>query len=238
MPPGPRRSPLIVALDYPEASQALDMARGLDPDLCRVKVGLELYTRAGPAILEALQQLGFEVFLDLKLHDIPRTVGRACRVAADLGVWMVNVHALGGRRMLEAAREALERGRTRRPLLTAVTLLTSMDSDDLEGLGLPGSPESWVARLAALSAETGLDGVVCSAREASDLRRRCPAGFLLVTPGIRLPGSASDDQRRIATPGDALRDGANFLVIGRPVTGARNPVGVLRTLCGELAENR
>ncbi|MGD9729871.1 MAG: orotidine-5'-phosphate decarboxylase [Gammaproteobacteria bacterium] len=225
---------IIVALDYPDAGRALAAAERLDKDLCRVKVGKELFTRAGPALVERLVGRGFDVFLDLKFHDIPNTVAAACTAAAELGVWMVNVHAQGGRRMLGAARESVERF-TPRPRLIAVTVLTSLDDGDLREIGFQDSTEQLVGRLAALSADAGLDGVVCSPREAASLRRRHGAGFLLVTPGIRPGGSAQDDQQRVMTPGEAVRNGADYLVIGRPITGASDPVAALRAIQAEIA---
>jgi orotidine-5'-phosphate decarboxylase len=229
---GPR---VIVALDYPDAKSAWQLVRLLEPGLCRLKVGKELFTSAGPQFVGELAGEGYEVFLDLKFHDIPTTVARACRAAAGLGVWMLNVHALGGERMLIAAREALEQG-SRPPLLVAVTILTSMDERDLHAVGLSGTPEENVIRLATLAHQCGLDGVVCSSRETATLRARFGAGFRLVTPGIRPSGSEADDQRRVMTPVEALSNGSSYLVIGRPVTQADDPPGVLRTINSELAE--
>ena len=228
---GPR---VIVALDYPDAASALQLVACLTPDLCRLKVGKELFTRAGPQLVEELAGRGFDVFLDLKFHDIPNTVASACHAAADLGVWMVNVHALGGERMLLAAREGLERA-SQPPLLIAVTILTSMDTNDLAAVGLSGSPEDNVVRLAALAHQSGLDGVVCSSRETVIIRNRLGPDFSLITPGIRPAGSQADDQRRVMTPADAIRAGSNYLVIGRPVTRADDPVSVLRTINSALS---
>jgi len=227
-------SRVIVALDYPDAASALQLVAGLTPDLCRLKVGKELFTRAGPALVEELAGRGFDVFLDLKFHDIPNTVASACHAAADLGVWMMNVHALGGERMLLAAREGVERA-AHAPLLIAVTILTSMDTSDLAAVGLSGSPADNVLRLAALAHRSGLDGVVCSSRETGVLRNELGPDFRLITPGIRPPGSQADDQRRVMTPADAIRAGSNYLVIGRPVTRADDPVSVLRTINSELS---
>ncbi len=222
-------SPVIVALDFPDASAALQLAEQLDPGHCRVKVGKELFTAAGPALVEELQKRGFEVFLDLKFHDIPNTVASALSSAAALGVWMANVHASGGRRMLEAAASAVSAAATP-PLLIAVTVLTSVAEEEFAELGYRRSLAEQVAALAALSADCGLDGVVCSAREASTLRARLRDDFLLVTPGIRPAGSSADDQRRIVTPEAALRDGADYLVIGRPITAAADPGAALRAI--------
>jgi orotidine-5'-phosphate decarboxylase len=225
---------VIVALDYPDAASALQLVAGLSPDLCRLKVGKELFTRAGPQLVEELASRGFDVFLDLKFHDIPNTVASACHAAADLGVWMVNVHALGGERMLLAAREGLERAK-HTPLLIAVTILTSMDVHDLAAVGLSGTPEENVLRLATLAHLSGLDGVVCSSRETGILRDRLGPDFRLITPGIRPAGSQADDQRRVMTPADAISAGSSYLVIGRPVTQADDPVSVLRTINSELS---
>jgi orotidine-5'-phosphate decarboxylase len=227
-------SRIIVALDYPSADAALQLVGQLSPELCRLKVGKELFTRAGPQLVELLAGQGFDVFLDLKFHDIPNTVASACHAAADLGVWMLNVHALGGARMLEAAREGVSRA-GHSPLLIAVTILTSMDETDLAGVGLAGSPLDNVLRLAALAQQSGLDGIVCSSREVTPLRAELNRDFKLVTPGIRPAGSQADDQRRIMTPADAVTNGSDFLVIGRPVTQAEDPVGVLRTINSELS---
>jgi orotidine-5'-phosphate decarboxylase len=229
--PGPR---VIVALDYPDRAAAMALVERLQPGLCRLKVGKELFTRAGPRLVEELAARGFDVFLDLKFHDIPNTVASACHAAADLGVWMLNVHALGGERMLLAAREGCARA-GHAPLLVAVTILTSMDAQDLAAVGLAGSPEENVLRLAALAQRCGLDGVVCSSRETAVLRERIGPDFTLVTPGIRPAGSQQDDQRRVMTPQQAISSGASYLVIGRPVTQADDPVSVLRTVNSELA---
>lgn len=226
-------SPVIVALDYADARAALELASGLEPALCRLKVGKELFTRAGPEVVRELQKLGFEIFLDLKFHDIPHTVASAVHAAADLGVWMVNVHASGGRRMMTAARERLEQGGYE-TLLIAVTVLTSSDRNDLADIGLDVDPIQQVLRLAALTEECGLHGVVCSAQEAPVLRERHRAPFALVTPGIRPAGAAKDDQKRIMTPEQALSVGVDYLVIGRPVTQATDPVLALKKIVAGL----
>jgi orotidine-5'-phosphate decarboxylase len=227
-------NPVIVALDYPASEPALALAEQLSPSLCRLKVGKELYTRCGPGLVEKLQAMGFEVFLDLKFHDIPNTVAGAVRAAGELGVWMVNVHAGGGRRMMEAAMESLQAFQSK-PLLIAVTVLTSMTEEDLRELGYRETAAQRVLRLAALTAESGLDGVVCSAMEAEALRRARGEDFCLVTPGIRLAGDSANDQRRVVTPGEAMANGADYLVIGRSVTGADNPLQALERVHQELA---
>lgn len=218
---------LIVPLDFADERSALEMADRLDPALCRVKVGKELFTAAGPHVVRELNARDFEVFLDLKFHDIPNTVAGACRAACRLGVWMINVHASGGPAMLRAAREAVD-GESHRPLLIAVTVLTSLSSAELDQIGFRENATATVERLAALTGEAGLDGVVCSAAEAPMLRKSQPSGFKLVTPGIRLPEDAVNDQVRVVTPQDALRMGADYLVIGRPVTGAKDPRAKLK----------
>ena len=228
---GPR---VIVALDFPSAAEALAFAGRVTPALCRLKVGLELFSAAGPGVVEQLAARGFDVFLDLKYHDIPTTVARACTAAARLGVWMLNVHALGGTQMLEAARSALEKVPSRRPLLIGVTVLTSQGAGTLAEIGLDADPAAQVLRLAGLVQKAGLDGIVCSAQEAGILRVRFGTGFVLVTPGIRPAGTESHDQQRTMTPLAAVRQGADFLVIGRPVTQAPDPVATLMELDNEL----
>jgi len=225
---------VIVALDFPEQKQALDLLDRLEPSECRLKIGKEMFTHFGPAFVETVQNKGFECFLDLKYHDIPNTVAQACSVAADLGVWMLNVHALGGRRMMEAAAEAVA-NKSQPPALIAVTVLTSMSADDLTEIGIQQSPAELAVHLAAMAQSSGLDGVVCSAMEAESMRQKFTDEFLLVTPGIRPAGSAEDDQRRIMTPVDAIQAGSSYLVIGRPITQSDKPLSVLRTINSELA---
>jgi orotidine-5'-phosphate decarboxylase len=225
---------VIVALDYPDARSAAELASRLDPELCRLKVGKELYTAAGPSLIEKLRASGFGVFLDLKFHDIPSTVAGACVAAAELDVWMINVHALGGRAMMEAARAALSRRRAP-PKLVAVTLLTSMGVTDMEEIGLAGGPQEAVLRLARMTQACGLDGVVCSAQETAALRRQLGGEFCLVTPGIRPAGAPQDDQERVATPRQAIAGGADYIVIGRPITRASDPLAALRAICSEIA---
>ena len=225
--------PVIVALDFPDQSSALELVERLDPSLCRLKVGKELFTRAGPALVERLVKKGYDLFLDLKYHDIPNTVAAACDAAADLGVWMMNLHASGGRRMMETARERLEQ-RRERPLLIAVTILTSLGEEDLAEIGFSGTPRENVRRLAALAADSGLDGVVCSPLEAALLREERGSDFLLVTPGVRPASASLDDQKRVMTPADALAAGATHLVIGRPITAAEDPVAALDAINASL----
>ena len=228
------RSPIIIALDFAEARQALALSQQLDPQRCRVKVGKELFTRGGPVLVEKLLQQGFEVFLDLKYHDIPNTVAGACQAAAELGVWMVNVHALGGRNMLLAAREALDKYSTR-PLLIAVTLLTNLEKKDLYAMGLHGTIDENVLRLCRLTKACGLDGVVCSPHEITLVRQALGQEFQLVTPGIRPSEVVQDDQRRTMTPLQALKLGSNYLVIGRPITAAPNPLEAFSAIENSLA---
>jgi len=224
---------IIVALDYPEAVPALELVTRLDPSLCRLKVGKELFTAAGPRLLEQFMQRGFEVFLDLKFHDIPNTTAQACKAAANLGVWMVNVHSLGGRKMMVAAREAVAQS-ARPPKLIAVTVLTSMVQEDLAELGMIVTPAELVLRLATLARDSGMDGVVCSAQEAAMLRKHFGNEFCLVTPGIRPADASADDQSRIMTPLAALEAGASYLVIGRPITRAADPMQALQEISKQI----
>ncbi|PZP62890.1 MAG: orotidine-5'-phosphate decarboxylase [Azospira oryzae] len=223
---------IVVALDVDSRQAALTLARQLDPTLCRVKVGKELYVAEGPRLVQELMADGFEVFLDLKFHDIPNTVAGACKAAAALGVWMVNVHALGGRAMLAAAADALS-GIRQPPLLVAVTVLTSLGPADLAEIGIAGSPEEAALRLATLAKRCGLDGVVCSPLEAARLRSELGRDFRLVTPGVR-PTPRADDQTRVATPRGALSAGADYLVIGRPITRAPDPRAALLAIHREI----
>nr|WP_201528655.1 orotidine-5'-phosphate decarboxylase [Psychrobacter frigidicola] len=222
-------SPVIVALDNLTMDAALALADKLDPKLCRLKVGKELFTRSGPAVVQALQQRQFEVFLDLKFHDIPNTTAQAVLAAADLGVWMVNVHASAGYDALSLAKQRLLDGNYE-TLLIAVTVLTSMSSDVLPQIGVIDELDTQVSRLAQLTQQAGLDGVVCSAQEAKVLKELCGADFKLITPGIRLPDDNADDQHRICTPKQALNDGADYLVIGRSITQANDPAAKLQKI--------
>lgn len=226
---------IIIALDYATRDAAQALVRRLDPAQCKLKVGKELFVAAGPDFVAGLVDQGYQVFLDLKFHDIPNTVVAACRAAARLGVWMINVHALGGRAMLQAAREALE-STPSRPYLIAVTLLTSMQDADLAELGIAGSAQQNVMRLAQLTQDCGLDGVVCSAREVPVLRQSLGRDFLLVTPGIRPAQAALGDQARVATPLEAIQNGSSYLVIGRPITQAEDPLAALAAVRREIGE--
>ncbi|MUK61117.1 orotidine-5'-phosphate decarboxylase [Aliivibrio fischeri] len=226
---------VIVALDYDNQADALTFVDKIDPSSCRLKVGKEMFTLFGPEFVKELHKRGFSVFLDLKFHDIPNTCSKAVRAAAEMGVWMVNVHASGGERMMSASREILEPYGSDRPLLIGVTILTSMEQQDLAGIGLDIAPQEQVKRLAALTKNSGLDGVVCSAQEASMLKADLGKEFQLVTPGIRPAGSDVGDQKRIMTPVDAITAGSDYLVIGRPITQAENPSQVLNEINLSLA---
>ena len=225
---------VIVALDYADAKSAMALVDRLDPSACKVKVGKELFTAVGPAFVATMVRRGFDIFLDLKFHDIPNTVAQACKAAAQLGVWMINVHALGGRAMMTAAREAID-SVPRKPNLIAVTVLTSMAEPDLHEVGIDMSPLVEVMKLAVLAEDCGLDGVVCSAHEAAAIRDRLGNRFLRVTPGIRLPEDSAGDQKRVMTPQIAIESGASYLVIGRSVTRAAYPLAVLARINQEIA---
>lgn len=225
---------VIVALDYDNQADALAFVDKIDPASCRLKVGKEMFTLFGPEFVRELHKRGFSVFLDLKFHDIPNTCSKAVRAAAELGVWMVNVHASGGERMMAASREILEPYGNDRPLLIGVTVLTSMEQPDLAGIGLDVAPQKQVMRLATLTKNSGLDGVVCSAQEAAMLKQSLGQAFKLVTPGIRPAGSDVGDQRRIMTPYEAIQAGSDYLVIGRPITQAAEPAKVLAAINASL----
>ncbi|MDH5611820.1 MAG: orotidine-5'-phosphate decarboxylase [Gammaproteobacteria bacterium] len=225
-------SKVIVALDFPTDKAAMQLVDKLNPDLCRLKVGKELFTHCGPALVKTMVASGFDVFLDLKFHDIPTTVAKACESAAELGVWMMNVHSMGGSAMMEAARNVLSYKDA--PLLIAVTLLTSSGEKELQALGINQTPADFVKRLANMAKCVGLDGVVCSAQEASILKQQCGNDFLLVTPGIRPENTSADDQNRIMTPRQAIDNGSDYLVIGRPVTQAEDPVRVLQEINAQI----
>ncbi|GAB2684723.1 orotidine-5'-phosphate decarboxylase [Aliiglaciecola sp. 3_MG-2023] len=218
---------VIVALDFDNRAKALNLVSQLDSDLCKLKVGKEMFTYFGPEFVKELVKRGFDVFLDLKFHDIPNTVGKACLAAADLGVWMLNVHASGGPKMMENAKTQLASLGDDQPKLIAVTVLTSMEQTQLSAIGIQDSPEQQVLRLAKLTKECGLDGVVCSAQEAPILRNSLDNDFLLVTPGIRPMGTDKADQQRVMTPPEAILAGVNYMVIGRPITQAIDPLRAL-----------
>jgi orotidine-5'-phosphate decarboxylase len=226
-------SRIIVSLDFADAESALQLIDKLDAGKCRLKVGKELFTRVGPQFVEELVRRDFDVFLDLKYHDIPNTVARACSAAAELGVWMLNVHASGGREMLSRARQATNES-SNKPLLIAVTVLTSLSSEDLSEIGLEQSTDAQVRRLASLSQSAGLDGIVCSAQEAAQMRENLGVDFKLVTPGIRLADGSHDDQKRIMTPAKAISAGSDYLVVGRPITQAKDPLQVLLEIESEI----
>jgi len=227
-------SPVIVALDFDNLDSALALADQIDPKSCRLKIGKEMFTRFGPEVIHALHRRNFELFLDLKFHDIPNTVAKAVTAAADLGVWMVNVHAGGGARMMEAAKHALDSFGSKAPHLIAVTVLTSMDQADIDGLGIKDTPSQHAAKLAQLALSAGLDGVVCSAQEAVQFKQQFGKEFLLVTPGIRPVGSEQGDQRRIMTPIDAVNAGVDYMVIGRPITQSAAPEQTLQQILRSL----
>jgi len=228
-------TPIVVALDFDNKFKALQLIDKLDPSMCRLKVGKEMFTLFGPQLVKEIHDRGFDLFLDLKFHDIPNTVAKAVAAAAEMGVWMVNVHASGGLAMMEAARRALLPYGDNAPLLIAVTVLTSMSDDELKLIGVEGSAEEQVRRLACLTQTAGLDGVVCSARESSMLKAELGADFKLVTPGIRPAGSDAGDQKRIMTPAEAMTAGSDYLVIGRPITQAADPLATLQAIHQSLA---
>lgn len=229
----PHHKALIIALDFPSATLALDFVRQLNPDNCRLKVGFELYVAEGPDFVRTLVDLGFDVFLDLKFHDIPNTVSSACLAASKLGVWMMNLHALGGKKMMDATVDTLK-SVDNSPLLIAVTVLTSMDQQQLNGIGIPQTPQQTVINLATATQACGLDGVVCSAQEAQMLRSQLGEDFLLVTPGIRPNNSDIGDQSRVMTPQQAIAAGASHLVVGRPITQAKDPSDVIERINSDI----
>ena len=231
-------SPIIVAVDFSNTKSAWNFIDKVEPKDCRLKIGKELFTHAGPDFIKQIQQKGFDIFLDLKFHDIPNTVAKAVAAAADLGVWMTNIHASGGVRMMKAAKDALYQYGKDAPLLIAVTVLTSMESSDLKEIGIDVSPLEQATRLALLAKNCGLDGVVCSAKEVQSFRTRLGSDFKLVTPGIRPAGSTPDDQRRIMTPQRAQAAGADYLVIGRPITQADDPTKALHTILSTLESSK
>lgn len=225
---------IVVALDFDNKQDAFDLVDRLDPELCRLKIGKEMFTHFGPEFVKEIHSKGFDVFLDLKFHDIPNTVAKAVKAAAELGVWMVNVHASGGTKMMKAAREILEPYGDKAPLLIAVTVLTSMSEEDLIDLGVTKSPADQVKFLAGLAHKAGMDGVVCSAQEASMLKQEYGQDFQLVTPGIRTADASTDDQKRIMTPEKAVDAGSDFLVIGRAITKSDNPIQTMKDIYASL----
>ena len=227
-------SKIIVALDFPDETSTMKLLDRINPELCRLKIGKELFTGCGPELVRRIVNSGYDVFLDLKYHDIPNTVANACKAAADLGVWMVNVHALGGPAMLTAARNALSDSEA--PMLIAVTILTSSSEKDLKAVGINKSAQEMVMLLASLAKQQDLDGVVCSAQEAGELKSSLGSDFILVTPGIRLPTEDAGDQKRVVTPVDAIRQGSDYLVIGRPITQADDPIQKLLTVNSEISQ--
>jgi len=224
---------VIVALDFDSADETFNLVDQLKPSMCRVKVGKQLFTREGPQLVKNLIAKGYDVFLDLKFHDIPNTVAHACAAAADLGAWMINIHAQGGPSMMQAARDAVGHS-AQKPLLIGVTILTSLNADEIRAIGLQGSTEDNVMRLAKLAQESGLDGVVCSPLEVLSLRDQLNANFKLVTPGIRPAGSSKDDQKRVMTPKTALAAGSDYIVIGRPITQSKRPLAALQSILNEI----
>lgn len=229
---GPR---VIVALDFECKTKALALVKTLSPTECKLKVGKEMFTRFGPDFVKQLVSLKYDVFLDLKFHDIPNTVAKACKAAAELGVWMVNVHASGGTEMMKAAKNAIATSTHPTTLLTAVTVLTSMDQEQLSQIIPQVAPEQQVLKLAKLAHHSGVDGVVCSAKEAQLLRQRLPADFMLVTPGIRPYGTERGDQKRVVTPTDAMASGVDYLVMGRPITQSQHPLATLKAINESIA---
>lgn len=225
---------IVVALDFENKSEALALIDRLDPSLCRLKIGKEMFTHFGPEFVTEVQNKGFDVFLDLKFHDIPNTVAKAVKAAADLGVWMVNVHASGGSKMMQAARDILKPYGEKAPLLIAVTVLTSMSEEDLLDLGISKSPEQQVNFLAGLAHKAGMDGVVCSAQEAQMLKTNYGVEFKLITPGIRTADASVDDQKRIMTPEKAVNAGSDYLVIGRAITKSADPINTMKEIYSSL----
>ena len=228
---GPR---IIVALDFPDTHALLNFVDRLHPEACRLKIGKEVFTREGPKLIEQLMKKGFDIFLDLKFHDIPTTVAKACLSACELGVWMMNVHALGGSRMMKKVTEEVQLHYASAPLLIAVTLLTSLNESDLQELNFTGDMTSNVLRLASLAKQSNMQGVVASAWEAKAIKAACGQNFIVVTPGIRLDHDSKDDQHRIMTPTQAVENGADYLVMGRPITSAAEPLCVLERITSDL----
>jgi orotidine-5'-phosphate decarboxylase len=225
---------LFVAIDQNDINSAKELIQKLSPKMCGIKVGKELFTACGPEVIEWSQSKGFKIFLDLKYHDIPNTVGKACFAASRMGVSILNVHALGGKEMMLAAKEGVDKSNND-PSLIAVTLLTSLDEVALKNIGITSSVSDQVLNLAKSASQAGLDGVVCSAKDIANIKNELPEKFLYVTPGIRLSNSTKDDQKRIATPIEAIKMGSNILVVGRPITQAKNPEAVLNEIMNEIS---
>ena len=223
---------IIIPLDM-EYTSAVSIADKLDPNICRLKVGNQLFTSSGPKIVKTLHDKGFEIFLDLKFHDIPNTVYESVKSAANLGVWMINVHASGGSKMLDASKKALE-GFDKPPLLIGVTILTSISEEILTEIGF-NNLDKQVMRLTKLAQRSGLDGVVCAASDASKVKQTCGESFLTVTPGIRPKDADLNDQSRTSTPKEAIANGSDFLVIGRPITGSEDPTNALENIYKEVS---
>ena len=221
-------SKIIVALDFESLKETEDFLKKVKGQNCRVKVGKELFTNEGPNVIKLIQQYGFEIFLDLKFHDIPNTVSRAIKASCNLGVWMVNVHASGGKQMLLAAREAVDSS-SNKPILIAVTILTSYDNSSYQELGFKNNLLDQIAYLTTLSENSGMDGIVCSANDIPSIKPLVKEKFQFVTPGIRLANS-NDDQKRVTTPEDAITQGSNYLVIGRPITSSEDPAALIEKI--------
>jgi len=226
---------IIIAIDQMIIVDLEILLGKLDPQMCRIKIGKSMFTRYGLEPIKTVQRFGFDVFLDLKYHDIPNTVGDAVEAAADHGVWMVNLHAAGGQKMMETARERLVK-HDHHPLLIAVTCLTSLDADDLQYLGIMHTPTSYAWGLANAAYECGMDGIVCSPHEVHEIREShlFDANFMTVVPGIRPSYAKLNDQKRVMTPREAIKEGATYLVIGRPITEAENPIAMLTKISSEI----
>jgi len=225
---------IFIAIDHNDINKAKELIQKLPPEICGVKVGKELFTVCGPEIIEWIQVQGFKIFLDLKYHDIPNTVEKACFAASNMGISILNVHALGGKDMMLAAKEGVDKSNNH-PYLIAVTLLTSMGASSLKEIGFTSSVNNHISNLAISASQANLDGIVCSAKDIADIKSTLPESFLYVTPGIRLINSVKDDQKRIATPLEAIKMGASILVIGRPITQAKDPEAVLRNITDDIS---
>lgn len=227
-------SPIIVALDYHDIYQVLKFSDMVSPQQCRLKIGTEIFTYAGPSIIRSLHERGFDIFLDLKFHDIPHTITKTVTVAAELGVWMIDLHVSNGKRVMQSARHALVPFGTSAPLLIGITVLTSMCDKDLHDLGISDNVLVHTLRLAQLAKQCKLNGIVCSALEARQIRIHCGPKFIIITPGIRPLNSKIDDQMRVMTPIQAQKTGIDYMVIGRPITQANDPALALASILSEL----